>query len=467
MSDSKISCVAVPSLLEIDPDNPQQKLESPLPSPVVATMNKSQPLLSVRTIGMIDKSSSTSEILTPTPSNFGIREDNKVEISPSVDEWISPDEGVLLLSEPPPLLSAHSISTSSVHTPLSSSSNPTKFASRVLRGNLTRTQMNRDPLTYYEITQVLGVGSMGSVAKVRKRAQAIGGSARKSVQERVQWEHRIATCFKLPLVGGLFSFCLRRKADQWLEEISERRADNIAGGDNLNSVTSTTKSTTSSEMIFAMKSIHLSRITDDTFVEELRNEVCILKTLDHPHIIKAIETFDHRNQLFVIMELCSGGDLCKLLRSDKILLCLDAHCFYMCCESLWGSCKAAKSKPCWFFHCLHVTSSIFYRLSWSLHRRGSRTNHKCNFGRHFLCTWMWRIFQLAVTCCLNPLPTHAVTYIQMHSKGILHRDLKYENSAYTLPFDFCLSKAYVEAEIYVFTYLLTVMLPTHAEQFCS
>jgi len=65
----------------------------------------------------------------------------------------------------------------------------------------------------------------------------------------------------------------------------------------------------SSDMMFAMKSIHLSRITDETFVEELRNEIEILKSLDHPHIVKAIETFDHRNQLFVIMELCSGGDL--------------------------------------------------------------------------------------------------------------------------------------------------------------
>lgn len=273
---------------------------------------------------MIDTSPSTSEMLTPAPSHFGIKE---VKISPSVEEWISPEEGVLVLSESPQLLSTRSSTTTSVQTPLSSSSTSTKFASRVLRGNLTRTQINRDPLTYYEITQVLGVGSMGSVAKVRKRAQAIGGSARKSVQERVQWERRIATCFKLPMVGGLFSFCLRQKADQWLEEISERQADNIASGDNMNNVTSTTQSTTSSEMIFAMKSIHLSRITDDTFVEELRNEICILKTLDHPHIIKAIETFDHRNQLFVIMELCSGGDLCKLPKSDELLLCLDAHCF--------------------------------------------------------------------------------------------------------------------------------------------
>jgi serine/threonine protein kinase len=58
-----------------------------------------------------------------------------------------------------------------------------------------------------------------------------------------------------------------------------------------------------------MKSIHLNRITDQTFVDELKNEIEILKQLDHPYIVRPIETFDHRNQLFIVMELCSGGDL--------------------------------------------------------------------------------------------------------------------------------------------------------------
>ena len=63
------------------------------------------------------------------------------------------------------------------------------------------------------------------------------------------------------------------------------------------------------EMKYAMKSIHLNRITDDTFVEELQNEIQILKQLDHPHSVRLIETFNHRNQVFIVMELCSGGDL--------------------------------------------------------------------------------------------------------------------------------------------------------------
>jgi len=60
---------------------------------------------------------------------------------------------------------------------------------------------------------------------------------------------------------------------------------------------------------YAMKSIHLSRVNDNNFVQELKNEIAILKKLDHPHIVKPIETFHWKNQIFIIMEVCSGGDL--------------------------------------------------------------------------------------------------------------------------------------------------------------
>lgn len=39
------------------------------------------------------------------------------------------------------------------------------------------------------------------------------------------------------------------------------------------------------------------------------NEVEILKQLDHPNIVKAMETYDYNGRLFLVLELCSGGDL--------------------------------------------------------------------------------------------------------------------------------------------------------------
>jgi calcium-dependent protein kinase len=45
------------------------------------------------------------------------------------------------------------------------------------------------------------------------------------------------------------------------------------------------------------------------FLSRATITVEILRTLDHPHIVKAIETFDYHGQLRLVLELCSGGDL--------------------------------------------------------------------------------------------------------------------------------------------------------------
>ena len=221
-----------------------------------------------------------------------------------------------------------------------------------------REQKDRDPLFYYEVLSVLGVGSMGSVAKVRKRSQVIGGSARQSLQPHFQREKQLKLCYDIPLVGPALAKCWQQSC--WKQSQDETDSDRnvlvdsqssrtsllhaAAGGvvedyndaahqqqqqaalspsseyydDNLVDsangsrarATSSTGSTGSKyEMVCAMKSIHLNRVTDPTFVEELKNEVAILKKLDHPHIVKALETFEHRHQIFIVMELCAGGDL--------------------------------------------------------------------------------------------------------------------------------------------------------------
>lgn len=35
----------------------------------------------------------------------------------------------------------------------------------------------------------------------------------------------------------------------------------------------------------------------------------ILKGLDHPNIVRALETFDFQGRLYIVMELCGGRDL--------------------------------------------------------------------------------------------------------------------------------------------------------------
>ena len=171
---------------------------------------------------------------------------------------------------------------------------------------------------------------MGSVAKVRKRASAVGGSARKEIQEAVRRQKIAKDCLKLPFFGFFFRFCIDGDLKSLDREnmasmhsvnssilrpkgnlVTSSLGSSSSSSDPLNaSVESTSSSTTGPKTnTYAMKSIHLSRVTDESFVKELKNEVEILKQLDHPHIVRAIETFQHKNQIFIVMELCSGGDL--------------------------------------------------------------------------------------------------------------------------------------------------------------
>ena len=234
----------------------------------------------------------------------------------SFEDTLSPVETA---PPPPPLETAPSKDID-----LLSSSN---LKSPSLRGNLTRNQRNKDPLFYYEVVSVLGVGSMGSVAKVKKRQGVVGGSARKGLQDHFRKERRLQQCFQLPLVGGLFKYCLEgfmeyRESEAAFVRTSSGNSlnfnDSPLGSNNSGSSSLLNASGAAvedyndghglpseepTEMVYAMKSIHLSRVTNETFVEELKNEIAILRTLDHPHIVKAIEVFEHRNQMFIVQEV--------------------------------------------------------------------------------------------------------------------------------------------------------------------
>jgi serine/threonine protein kinase len=59
---------------------------------------------------------------------------------------------------------------------------------------------------------------------------------------------------------------------------------------------------------YALKSIILDRVST-TFIDELKNEINILKAMDHPNIVKLHEVFSHKKQIYMILELCDGGDL--------------------------------------------------------------------------------------------------------------------------------------------------------------
>ena len=131
-----------------------------------------------------------------------------------------------------------------------------------MQSNMLR-HRNLDVFKKYKVVQVLGNGSMGFVAKAKVRDKKVGGSA----------------FTKKNILG------INTKTSS--SSLSERRTFDV---------------------LYALKSIQLDRVSP-LFLDELRNEIDILKSLDHPNIVKAHEVYDYKKLIYIVLELCDGGDL--------------------------------------------------------------------------------------------------------------------------------------------------------------
>jgi hypothetical protein len=242
------------------------------------------------------------------------------------------------------------------------SSGQTSVTIPSLQSSLMRTHKNRDPYRYYEVLKVLGDGSMGSVSKVRKRKSAIGGSARKAfVEEESRHYHQNQTS----LLHTCFSFCIpgseeKKKETSFMpvkdcgRDISSTRerssgsatsaltddsslAQNAGNGDSTNASSERDRITTSiqssssmisysgeSNAVYALKTIILDKVTDSTFRRELLNEVDILRSISHPNVVKALDFYTFNNRLYLLLELCSGGEWSG--SSFSILLYVRSNC---------------------------------------------------------------------------------------------------------------------------------------------
>mmetsp|Transcript_46279 Transcript_46279/g.145177 ORF Transcript_46279/g.145177 Transcript_46279/m.145177 type:complete len:514 (-) Transcript_46279:64-1605(-) len=62
----------------------------------------------------------------------------------------------------------------------------------------------------------------------------------------------------------------------------------------------------STNAVRAVKSISKSQVKN---LERFKQEINIMKIMDHPNIIKLYETFEDAKNIYLVMELCSGGEL--------------------------------------------------------------------------------------------------------------------------------------------------------------
>lgn len=127
-------------------------------------------------------------------------------------------------------------------------------------GNMVYETQKRNVYEFYDQVRVIGEGSMGSISMVRKKANMVGGSA---------YKH------------GKFG-----RGEKAPEDV----------------VAQTMKK------VYALKSILLTKVSDD-MMDELRNEIAVLQNLDHPNIVKELEIYETKLNIYLVLEHCSGGDL--------------------------------------------------------------------------------------------------------------------------------------------------------------
>jgi calcium-dependent protein kinase len=70
------------------------------------------------------------------------------------------------------------------------------------------------------------------------------------------------------------------------------------------------------ELKVAIKVISKSKLSEED-IEALHMEVAILQKVDHPNIVKYYETYEDEKFIYLVMELCPGGELLEKLTDNK------------------------------------------------------------------------------------------------------------------------------------------------------
>ena len=72
--------------------------------------------------------------------------------------------------------------------------------------------------------------------------------------------------------------------------------------------------------MYAVKTIRrdvLQMASSPTKRHSITTEIEILKTLDHPNVIKLYEVYDDERAIYLVMELCTGGELYEYVNSAQ------------------------------------------------------------------------------------------------------------------------------------------------------
>lgn len=157
------------------------------------------------------------------------------------------------------------------------------FSSQSFRGRLMQAHPERhDVLNYYEVLgQLRRNGSTSEVFIVRRRRRP-----RSIISQCISWIMADNV--------SLHSAALHAPPLSSLTA-SQEKNDN--------------KFDDEQQKIYAIKSMRKDRVKNNFYLRELKNEVRLLKHLDHANIVRIYETFEKKKEIHLVLEYCSGGDL--------------------------------------------------------------------------------------------------------------------------------------------------------------
>jgi len=80
---------------------------------------------------------------------------------------------------------------------------------------------------------------------------------------------------------------------------------------------------------YAVKCLDLGLLETDQALEQLRNEIYIMCSLDHPNIVRLEEVYESLTEIYLVMELCHGGELYDRLEEQPDYHYTEEECAYL------------------------------------------------------------------------------------------------------------------------------------------
>ena len=181
------------------------------------------------------------------------------------------------------------------------------------------------------------------------------------------------------------------KGHRRLQEVYDT-SDAVILGEGMSGRVATCRQRYSGEL-FALKTLSVAKLKVD--MDELRQEIDILRRLDHPNIVKVYETFEEEGLFHVVMELCCGGQV--ETRHAPLLTSPHRTAPHRTPRHVTAPCEPPHAHP--------RTLQLISRLK----------SHKRGFGEEMAARLMSKMIASILYC---------------HERNVCHRDVKLDNFVY-------------------------------------